>query len=382
LKLTVATDASVVASSVGGTRVYAQQLLRHLVELRQDWDFVLYLRRASDAGELDGIVDAGNVRTSVVEGRPNAWRVQARLPPRLKQDGVDLYHSLGYFLPLRWPGPQVVSILDLNVYATARNWLRPPTFLPWLDLASQTWLSIKRADHIIAISESTRNQLHRFMKVPDARISVIPLAADPYLFEMPSQAELTDAKSLVSESPFVLFVGILSPQKNLLTLVRAFARSRLPANGVRLVLAGSDRERYAGVIRQAAASLGVGDAVSMPGFVTRATLRALYHLAYCLVLPSHGEGFGLPLVEAMACGIPIVAARRQAIPEVLGDAGCLFDPEDAEELATLLNRIADDKSFRLLLAARSADRGRNFSWRRAAEQTAAVYEGLIRSSRR
>jgi glycosyltransferase involved in cell wall biosynthesis len=382
LSLRIGTDASVVASSSGGTRTYALQLLGQLVELHSDWNFVLYLRRASEANHLANLVEAPNVRTQVVDAGPNAWRVQAVFPRRLVEDRIDVYHSLGYFLPLRWKGLEVVTIHDLNVYATARNWLRTPTLLPWLDLATQTWLSVRRADHVIAVSDSTRDQLRRIMRLPDERVTVIPEAADPFFSAPPSERELADVRELTSYSPFVLFVGILSPQKNLLTLVRAFASSRLSRAGVRLVIAGSDRERYAEIVRGTAEALGVGKALVMPGYVSNAMLRALYHKAICLVLPSHGEGFGLPLVEAMACGTPIVAANRQAIPEVLGHAGGLFEPDLLEELARLLDRVASDDRFRQELAKHSRERAKDFSWRRTAELTAEVYERVVGSKRR
>lgn len=382
MSLTIGADASVVASSSGGTRVYALQLLRKLVEIHPDWTFVLYLRHDSDRDGLDSLAQAPNVRTVVVQGRPNVWRVQAALPPQLEADGVDVYHSLGYFLPLRWKGAEVVTVHDLNVYVTPRNWLRGPTLLPWLDLASQTWLSIRRADRIIAVSESSRDQLLRVLRVDDRRVTVIHEAADPYFSEEATAAELADANAIASGSRFVLFVGILSPQKNLLTLVNAFARSGVAASGVRLVLAGSDREHYAEIVRRAAREAAVDDAVAMPGFVTQPQLRALYQSALCLVLPSHGEGFGLPIVEAMASGAPVLATTRQAIPEVVGDAGSLFEPDDVEGLASLIKRMASDESFRAGLSLRSRARAGIFSWHRAAAATAAVYEEAFASKRR
>lgn len=380
--LTVGADASVVASSSGGTRVYALQLLGNMVELRPEWNFVLYLRRDSERGELGPLAQARNVRIKVVAGRPNAWRVQAALPRQLERDDVDVYHSLGYFLPLRWRGVEVVTVHDLNVYVTPRNWLRGPTLLPWLDLASQTWLSIRRADRIIAVSASSRDQLHRVLRVSDGRVAVIPEAADPYFQERATREELDGVSTITSGSEFVLFVGILSPQKNVLTLVRAFARAGVATAGVRLVLAGSDRERYAEIVRRAAREAGVQASVVVPGFVTQAQLRALYQSALCLVLPSHGEGFGLPIVEAMAAGAPILAARRQAIPEVLGDAGCMFEPDDVDALADLLKRVVSDEPFRKEMAQRSREHSKNYSWRRAAELTAAVYEEAYTSRRR
>ena len=382
MKLRVGLDASVVASSVGGTRVYALQLLRELVTLRPDWTFFLYLRADSEIDALGQLARAENVHTRVVSGRPNAWRVQVVLPSHLTHDRVDVFHSLGFFAPIRWGGVKVITVHDLNFMVSPRNWLRGPTLLRWLDLRIQAVASIRRADAVITDSYSSQEQIARLLNIPKERVQVILLAADPFFAQTPTDDELAAARTLAANHPFVLFVGILSPQKNLLTLVDAYGRSRLPAAGVRLVLAGSDHERYAATIREAAMTAGVTETVVMPGFVSRAMLRALYRTAMCVVLPSHGEGFGLPLVEGMASGTPILAANRQAIPEVLGESGVLFEPDDPAGVASLLDRVVEDAGFRESLAHRSSAGHQRFSWLRTAEQTAAVYEAAVDRRRR
>lgn len=381
MTLTVGIDASVVGSSSGGTRVYALQLMKNLLEVRPDWRLALYLRSLTDAQSLGNVTSSANVTTSVVRGSPNVWRVQAMLAPHLDHDGVDIFHSLGYFLPLRWRGPKVVTVHDLNVYTQARQWLRAPTLLRWADLAVQTPLAVRAADRVITDSEFSRVEIERRIRSARGKVVVVPLAADPFFTQPPSPAEAETAKAIARGMPYVLFVGVLSPMKNLIPLVRAFASSGLPAQGVRLVLAGSDREDYASVLRQEAHRLGVERLIDLPGFVPDPTLRALYARALCVVLPSQGEGFGLPIVEAMAAGTAILAADRQSIPEVLGGGGKLFDPGDTAGLAALLNRVAEDGPFREeLVAAARAARDRH-SWRRTAEATAAVYEEVLAARR-
>jgi glycosyltransferase involved in cell wall biosynthesis len=382
MRLTVGLDASVVASSAGGTRVYALQLLRALSELRPNWKFVLYLRNQDEVRQLEDLVTRDNLLTRVVGARPNVWRIHWALPIRLESDQIDIYHSLGFFLPLRWRGPKVVTVHDLNVYFNARNWLRGPTLLAWADLAVQTWLSMRAADRVITDSESSRRQIGSLMHLPEAKIRVIPLAADPFFNGSAGAADRGAARDLGGGRPFVLFVGVLSPQKNILTLLRAFAKSALPGDGTKLILAGSDIDDYGSKLRAVARSLGVDHLVVMPGFVSTHLLRALYQTALCVVLPSHGEGFGLPLVEGIASGTPILAANRQAIPEVLGDAGCLFEPDNLGELVVLLNRLGANPEFRESLARRSRSRAKQYSWRRTAEATAEVYEEVAAARRR
>jgi glycosyltransferase involved in cell wall biosynthesis len=275
LKLNVGIDASVVASGSGGTRVYALQLLRELVDIRPDWTFHLYLRGEEEGGHLVGLAAAHNVRVGVVNARPNAWRVQVALPAALKRDRIDLFHSMGFFLPLRWRGPKLVTVHDLNFLVNAKNWLRGPTLLSWVDLTAQSWLAVRAADRGLTDSESSHGQIVLLMRLAPDRVQVIPLGADPFFDEAPSEAELAGARDLTAGRPFVLFVGILSPQKNLLTLLRAYAKSGLAADDVRLVLAGSDRERYAAALAGEAGYSGVGEMVGMHGFVLLATLRAL-----------------------------------------------------------------------------------------------------------
>jgi len=382
MSLTVGVDASVVASSSGGTRVYALQLLTHLLEVRPDWRFVLYLRKLAETEALGSLASSPNVRATVIPGRPNALRIQVKLVPQLRRDGVDLFHSMGFFLPLRWRGPKVVTIHDMNVYTHAREWLRGRTVLRWIDLALQTPLSVRAADRVITDSEFSRAEIERHLRSAKGKVSVIPLAADPYFREEPSPADREAATAIAHGKPYVLSVGILSPMKNLGTLLHAFATSALPKGGVRLVLAGSDREGYGANLREQARALGVGDSVDFTGFVPDSTLRALYWSALCLVLPSHGEGFGLPLVEGMAAGAPILAADRQSIPEVLGAAGRLFDPADVAGLAGLLDRIASEPGFRKEMAAAAAESRDRYSWVRTAEQTAVVYEEVLAARRR
>jgi glycosyltransferase involved in cell wall biosynthesis len=375
--LKVGIDASVIFSSAGGTRTYATQLVGSLLEVREGWTFLLYARSEEQARELRSRWPAASVRVVVVPGSPNVWRVQARLPARLGEDGVDVYHSLGYFLPLRWPGPKVVTIHDLNMYLNWRAWLRSRRLLNWADMAVETPFAARAADRIITDSEFSKESICRVLRVDPSRVAAIHLAPDEYFDAAPAPEEAEEARALAGGRRYVLYVGVLSPQKNLGTLIRAFAESGLVDAGVSLVLAGPDRSRHSGELRAVADSARVGSSLVLPGFVSRGVLRALYHEALVVVLPSHGEGFGLPLVEAMAAGAPVFAANRQSLPEVVGEAGCLFEPDDVNGLAALVRRAGTDGTFRAQLVARSHARRHDFSWPAAAEATAHVYEAVL-----
>jgi len=373
--LSVGLDASVIFSSVGGTRVYATQLLNSLLEARPSWTFFLYTRNQNQATAIEKQFTGDGVRSISVPGAPNVWRVQARLPRRLRADRIDVYHSLGFFLPLRWPGPKVVTIHDLNMYMNWRSWMRPRTLTSWADLVLETPLAAASSDRIVTDSEFSKAAICRLLRVTQEKVVVVPLAPDDFFDQAPSVDDLVAARKLTGVGEFVLSVGVLAPQKNLQTVIRAFGVSGLPAKA-KLVFAGSDRAGYADTLRAVAREGGVEDAVLMPGFVSREILRALYHEALCIVLASHGEGFGLPLVEAMACGAPVIAANRQSLPEVVGDAGVLFEPSDVDALAIALRRMQEEPGFRSELSDRGRRRRTQFSWRSAADATAAIYEEL------
>ncbi len=365
-------------SSLGGTGVYASQLLRALVDSRPDWTYFLYLRRPEEARELREQWSMPNVHPTVVPGSPNTWRVQARVPAQLRRDAIDVYHSFGYFLPVAWRGPKVVTIHDLNIYVHWRTWMRPNKVLNWADMALQTPFAISAASRIITDSRFSRDSICRLMHVAPDKVAVIPLAPDPFFDRSPTAEERADALALTTGATFVFSVGFLSPVKNLGLLIKAFAASRLPASGAILVLAGSDQEGHAADLRATATACGVSSQVLLPGFIPRTLLRALYHLCLAVVLPSYAEGFGLPAVEAMACGAPVLAANRQSLPEVVGDAGLLFEPDDADALAALLTRLADDSGLRHEIARKALARRKLFSWQAAAEGTAKVYEAAAR----
>jgi glycosyltransferase involved in cell wall biosynthesis len=367
-------DASVASGQPGGTGTYAVQLLNALICQRPDWTFVLYFRRTDQPNPLlTSPAGRTNVERVTVSGSPNGWRVQVALPPRLRQDRIDVYQSPGPFLPLRWHGPKVVTIHDLNIYLNVRNWLRPKTLLAWADLAVQTPFSARVARRVITASNSARADLHRLLRVRPDAIRVIPDAPDAFFDAARSEEERSAVRDIVADKPYVLFVGVLSPQKNLRRLLLAFAASSLPRQGVKLVLAGRDESDYGVVMRRLANRLGIGPLLKLPGYVPRSTLRGLYAGARCLVLPSHGEGFGLPVVEAMAQGAPILAANRQAIPEVVGGGGLLFDPANSAELTALLDRVFEDERLRADLSERARLRRKDFSWAKTAQATADVY---------
>src|SRR5256885_6068651 len=202
-------------SSVGGTRVYATQLLTSLFEARPSWTFFLYTRNEEQATAVEKQFAGGGIRSVSVPGSPNVWRVQSRLPHRLRADAIDVYHSLGYFLPLRWKGPKVVTIHDLNMYLNWRSWMRPQTLTSWADLALETPMAAAGSDRIVTDSGFSKASICRLLRVPQEKVVVVPLAPDDFFDQAPSADDVAAARKLTGEGQLVLSVGVLAPQKNL-----------------------------------------------------------------------------------------------------------------------------------------------------------------------
>jgi hypothetical protein len=239
-------------------------------------------------------------------------------------------------------------------------------------------LARSRADRIITVSEHARGDIVSYLKVPARKVSVTHEAADPHFHAPISPEARARARSRHSLPPrYVFYVGGWEGRKNVPFLVRGLADAKL--EDVCLVLAGGRREQRASLM-DLANDLGLGDRLRLLDWVEEEDLPALYAEALAFAYPSEYEGFGLQLCESMAVACPTLAARATCLPEVLGSGGETFSLENTDELAPLLRRVATDESFRSELSARARARSVEFSWRRTAEGTVAVYRDLLRTS--
>jgi glycosyltransferase involved in cell wall biosynthesis len=282
---------------------------------------------------------------------------QAGLPVRLRRMKADLIHTPNCFLPLARPCMGVVTIHDLAFEDfpddfSARTGWKYRMFTP---------LAARSAQRVICVSGYTAADVVRRYDVDEARVRIVPNAPSLPIGDEP-----------VPEGPYLLAVGDLRPKKNLLRLVEAFARLRAEGLEHRLVLAGVDAgagER----LREAAR----GEPVELTGWLDDARLDALMRGADALVHPSLYEGFGLVLVEAMARGVPVLAARATALPETGGDACEYFDPLDVGDMAAAIGRVAGDRARREELVRLGLTRAGALSWAVSAALTVAVYEEML-----
>ncbi len=285
--------------------------------------------------------------------------------------GVDVYHAVNYVLPPVVAARRVLSIHDL-CFLRHPEWASPK-------IAGLFRKNIQKhayaADAVIACSEATKQDIVTLLNVPDERVQVIYDAADAIFHPIGRGLAKTHvADALKIDAPYLLFVGTREPRKNLPGLLKAFALAKLPH---RLIIAGGMGWNSEG-LQERAIELGIADNVIFTGYLhERSLFPALYNAADAFVFPSWYEGFGMPVLEAMACGCPVIASDATSLPEVGGNAACYVAPDDVEALAHAMRQVASDTTLREEMREKGLRQAQRFSWRRCAEETVACYRSLV-----
>ncbi len=315
---------------------------------------------------------------------PFALAQQWRIPRQLARLRTDVYHSLYFGMPFLPGRPTVWTCHDL-IPLVVPGVMDPARRFAYLALHR---LAARAARRIVADSAATRADLARFVGVPEERITVVPLGIDERFRSVPGGedgAGVARAAALVGVAlpeRYLLHVGINKPHKNLVRLVRAVARAQAaaPARDLTLVIAGPWDPRYPEA-RAAVRDAGIESRVRFLGPIADEALPALYAGALAFVFPSLYEGFGLPVLEALAAGAPTITSRRSSLPEVAGDAALLVDPEDELALADAIGRLADDAGLRAELRARGRRRAAEFTWERVADAMIEIYRAVAGAPR-
>jgi glycosyltransferase involved in cell wall biosynthesis len=377
-------DASLASTHGTGTGRYAADLVSRLLELDRRNEYVLYMRRR-DLGANPLLHEwPPHVRIRVTDAPFTLARLHVNLSFQLVRDRIELYHSLGFFLPAFWFGPAIVTVHDIHPVLFPRHWNRPGTRISYLALRAHIPISLRRATRIIVPSEYTRRTLADTFGVPDDKIVVTPYAVDPFFLAKPAREEIEAMERRFGAGEFFLCVGALSPLKNVEQLLEAFAllRARATGRALRLVLVGRPAgTHWEDSLAPLIGRLGLADAIVRATYVDESMLRALYARAIALILPSFAEGFGLPVLEAMACDTPVVISRTAALCEVAADAALHVEPGDPGALARAMERLEAEPDLRATLISRGRTRVASFSWERTARQTLAVYEQASTSRR-
>lgn len=363
-------DARLLYYRRAGISTYIRGLLSGLATVACDERFVILQSRRD--GDLTARWPG---RTSTRLWTPCHHRYeQLLLSLELSLRHLDVLHSPDFIPPFRRRCPAVITIHDLA-------FLRYPSLLTPESARyyGQVDDAVVSAEAIIAVSESTKRDLLQLLAADEQKIHVVPEAADPSYRELDDPQAVAEVAGRYGLEPgFFLFVGTLEPRKNLPALIKAYAlvRQRHQAVGApKLVLVGS-RGWLCEDIFALVDQLGLSEDVCFLGPVGREDLVGLYNAATALVFVSLYEGFGLPALEAMACGTPVIAANVSSLPEVVGDAALLVSPHDVEDIALAMGRLVCDAELRQEWRRRGLARAEQFSWERAARETLAVYRAV------
>ena len=369
----IALDCSAIPRQMAGAGVYSYQLVRALAEIRSEHEFVVFAR----AGLFDDLAD-NHERVQVVPVNTGsrvtrlAWE-QAAMPFLLRRHNIDLLHSPHHHTPVvAGSVKRVVTFHDVTFLVLPERY----PLVRRLYMSTLTRAAARVANAIIAPSRSTRDDVVRKLGVDPNRITVIPEAAGPQYAPSDAAAVTRVRERYRLAGDYILSVSSLEPGKNRTRLIQAVARLRDEDVDCRLAIAGQPGWRYEGDM-DLARELGLGDRVRYLGYVPDDDLPPLYSGAALLAYPSLYEGFGLPVLEAMACGTPVVAGNTSATAEVAGDAALLVDPLDVDGLARAMRRLLSDETLRADQRARGLERAAGYSWERTARETLALYESLM-----
>jgi glycosyltransferase involved in cell wall biosynthesis len=370
----IAFDARYVNDRYHGIGRYAFRLLEALV-LEQERTFIVFRGQEQDT-RFDWGSLAAHPNVEIWEGPwPLYWPQEQYLwPSLLRQSRADLSYSPYFVAPLLSPCPVVITIHDLIFD-------RYPEYMPWAWLRPYyrllMKLSIRRAQRIISVSQATAHDLSHYYKIPPGRVTVSLEGVEPSFGTVPHEDRLRATRLHYKlERPVILSVGARRPHKNLARLVRAFA-SLVPHVAHDLLLVGPADNRFPDEAYKVAMEAGLNGRVRFLDWVPETDLVSLYALADLVVVPSLLEGFGLPALEAMNSGTPVLAGQTSSLPEVVGEAGVLVDPYDTEALAIGMRELLHDEARRQRLAEAGRMRAQSFTWQHVAQKVLRVYEEAV-----
>lgn len=300
---------------------------------------------------------------------------QFKLPRLARQSGIDLFHQPTFSAPVFYRGKIVVTVHDIIAVLFGHDipFFSRQYFAHWMPF------SYGYADKIICDSEHTKKDLVQYLKIDDRKIVVIPIAAgkDFKPIEDRNKIDRILDKYYIN-SRYILHIGTLNPRKNLDFLIRVFNRVHKLMPDVKLVIAGKKGWHYESLF-ELVRHLGLEKYVIFTGYIDDAEAPYLYSAADIYAFPSIYEGFGLPPLEAMSCGTPVIASNTSSIPEVVGDAGILISPTDVESWIKALLRLLRNDNERKEMSAKSLTRAKQFSWTKTANKTIEVYEEVLKS---
>lgn len=380
--LTIGIDYTSAVHQSAGIGRYTKELVKALAQLNSTAEALTYRlfvasARTAQPADLPGANFSWH-RTRLTERWLARLWFRLHVPLRIERwtGPLDLFHAPDFFLPPLQPATRsLVTVHDLSFVR------EPETVMPGMTmpLNSRVPRAVERADHVIAVSEATRQDLIELYGTAPEKITTLYHGVNPEFSPVKDKARLAEVRQKygLGSRPFVLSVGTIQPRKNYVRLIRAFAQVETKAG---LVIAGRPGWDYQTVYAEVARHK-LADRVQFLGFVADSDLPALYSAATLFAYPSLYEGFGLPALEAMACGTPVIAANRSALPEVVGQAGRLVDPFEVEGWTAAISHLLHDADLRQRLATAGLEQARQFTWERMAAQLLNLYQKVIADAR-
>ena len=357
---------------ITGIGYYTLELVKALAELDPRPDMTLLC--AGHPGPLSGVVPKHEVALSNARLLPflMTWG-QFAIYQQAKKLKLDVLHDPTGAAPLALAATKkIVTIHDVIPYVYPNT----STRLDWLIYRYWLPLAVRRLDAVITDSQQSKADIAQYLPLPMEKITVIPCAANRHYRPL----DIVDVQPVLTRhgiaGPYILYVGSIAARKNLPRLLEAYAQVRQWSTHWRLVIVGA-RQWKSSPVYETVQRLNLGEHVYFTGYVEEADLPALYNGADLFVFPSLYEGFGLPVLEALACGTPVVTSKSSSLPEVAGDAALLVDPYNVEDIAHAMRRILADQALAQDLRARGLKRAAQFSWERTARETLAVYEQVL-----
>jgi glycosyltransferase involved in cell wall biosynthesis len=354
-----------------GIGTYIRNLLRHLARTDHSTEYVLLCGEA----DLGVAAQLGPNFRGVLEPSPNySLREQVHVPWVLRRERPDLYHAPHYVLPAGVRCPSVVTIHDC-IHLMFPQYL--PNRLAYAYARAQMWAAARRSDCILTVSEASKRDILHLFNVPPEKIVVVYNAIDGHFSVTPAEDAVARVRERYQlDHKFVLYVGNIKPHKNLVRLIEAFDELRQgELEDLKLLIIG-DQISKVPALRRAVHRHKLHKQVRFLGYVADDQLAILYRLASVFVFPSLYEGFGLPPLEAMASGTPVVTSNVSSLPEVVGDAAVLVNPYDVDAIVDGLRRVLTDPVLAADMSRKGIDRAREFSWEQSVAKTWAVYQTI------
>jgi len=369
----IAIDVSLAVGESAGVGTYTRGLLEGLAAIDAENEYLLYSYVDFPASSRLIFPQKPNFALQMLSPGEEHWArmwFRADLPPKEALYGVDVLHSPFFNAPREHYGSLVVTIYDIS-------FLLQPQFhteANRLHCLQGTLNAALYADRVITISMQTKKDLMAYFSIPEERIRVIhPAHRKIYHPERDTEVIRDTLERLGIYYNFILCVGSLEPRKNLKTLLEAYATCVQQHAAEELLVIAGGKGWLSDDLAEFVADLSMAGRVKLLGYTQEADLRVLYSAAKLFVYPSLYEGFGLPPLEAMACGAPVITSNTSALPEVVGDAAILIDPHSSEDLSDAMHAVLTDGQMRSKMRRQSLERANLFSWERAAEDTLTVY---------